>query len=82
MRLIGPGQSFQFMEWHNVGITTLKQASYMCPKCSWKNCRKTKFYLANLLKFCDNILHKLFRPSQFLEKFFGHSGMVHFAEIN
>ena len=28
-----------------------------------------RFYLPNFLKFCDNISHKLLRPSQFLEKF-------------
>ena len=40
-----------------------------------------QFYLPNFLKFCDNISHKLLRPSQFLE-IFGNSGMVYFAEIN
>ena len=29
-----------------------------------------------------NISHKLLRPSQFLEKIYENSGMVHFAEIN
>ena len=34
-----------------------------------------QFYLTNFFKFCDNISHKLFRPSQ-------SSAVVHFAEIN
>ena len=37
-----------------------------------KNAEKSnnyRLYLPNFLKFCDNIAHKLLRPSQFLEKF-------------
>ena len=57
----------------------------MYPKCFLKiagksnNCR---FYLPNFLKFCDNISHKLLRPSQSIEKIYGNSWMVPFAEIN
>ena len=70
MTLIGHAHSSQFMERQILGITTLKHA-----KCAqnvfkklpekWNNYR---FYLPNFLKFCDNISHKLLRPSQFLEK--------------
>ena len=41
-----------------------------------------QFYLPNFHKFCDNISHKLLRPSKFLQKNYGNSGMVHFEEIN
>ena len=41
-----------------------------------------QFYWPNFLKFCGNISHKLLRPSQFLEKIYGNSGMAHFVEIN
>ena len=41
MTLKGPGHSPQFMEWHNLGITTLKHAIYSL-KCFFKICRKTK----------------------------------------
>ena len=44
----------------------------MCPKCFLKiigNPNNYQFYLPNFLKFCDNISHKLLRPSKFLEKF-------------
>ena len=54
----------------------------MCPKCFYKIVGKSnnyQFYLPNFIKFCDNISHKLLRPSEFLEKFME---MVHFAEIN
>ena len=30
---------------------------------------ENQFYLPNFLKFCDNISHKLLRPTQFLGKF-------------
>ena len=29
-----------------------------------------QFYLPNFLKFCDNISHKLLKPSQFLKKIY------------
>ena len=48
------------------------KACYMCPKCFLKIAGKSnnyQFYLPDFLKFCDNISHKLLRPSQFLEKF-------------
>ena len=57
----------------------------MCPRSFLKIVRKPnnyQFYLANFLKFCDNILHKLLRPTQFLEKNSENSRMVQFAEIN
>ena len=44
----------------------------MCPKCFLKLAGKPnnyQFYLPNFRKFCDNISHKLLRPSQFVEKF-------------
>ena len=36
-----------------------------------------QFYLPNFLKFCDNISHKLLRPTQFLQKFLQtvHNGL-------
>ena len=43
----------------------------MCPKCFLKIAEKPnnyQSYLANFRKFCDNISHKVFRPTQFLEK--------------
>ena len=70
MTLIDHAHSFQFMEKHNLGITTLKHA--LCPPNVFKNCQKAnnyQFYLPNFLKFCENISQKLLRPSQFLEKF-------------
>ena len=42
----------------------------MCPRCFLEVAGKSnnyRFYLPNFLKFCGNILHKLLRPSQFLE---------------
>ena len=59
--------SSQYMEWNNLGITTLK----MFPKCFLKIAREPnnyQFYLPKFLKFCENILHKLLGPSQCLEK--------------
>ena len=53
----------------------------MRPKCFLKTAGKPnnyKFYLRNLLKFCDNISHDQLIPG----KISGNSGMVHFAEIN
>ena len=44
----------------------------MCRKCVFKIAGKSnnyQFYLPTFFKFCDNISHKLLRPSQFLEKF-------------
>ena len=66
-----PAHSFQFMEWQNLGIRNTK-ASYMCPKCFLKIFGKPNnyhFYFPNFLKFCNNISHKLLRPSHSLEKF-------------
>ena len=60
------------------------QACYICPKCFFKIAWKSnnyQFYLTNFLKFCDNISHKLLRPSQFLKKKRNY-GMVHCTEIN
>ena len=57
MRLIGPVHSCQFMELYNSGITALKYA--ICAP---------NVYLPNFLKFCDNISHKLLRPTQSLVK--------------
>ena len=71
MRLIGPAHSSQFMERHNSGITTPKHA-ICAPNVFLKIAGKPnnyQFYLTNFLKFCDNISHKLLRPTQFLEKF-------------
>ena len=71
MTLIDRAHSSQFMEWQNVGMTTLKHAK-CAPKVFKKITEKSsnyQFYLPNFLKFCDNISHKLLRPSQFLEKF-------------
>ena len=62
--------SSQFMKWQNLGITMLKRAICV-PNVFLKTATKPKnyqFYLPNFLKFCDNISHKLLRPSQFLEK--------------
>ena len=67
MMLIGHTYSSQFMEWQNFGITTLKHAT--CALNVFKKSNNYRFYLPNFLKFCDNISHKLLRPSQFLEKF-------------
>ena len=67
--LIGHAHSSQFMEQQNLGITTLKYAK--CAPNVFKIAGKSnnyRFYLPNFLKFCDNISHKLLRPSQFLEK--------------
>ena len=53
----------------------------MCPKCFLKIAGKPnnyQFYLPNFLKFCENILNKLLRPSG---NIYGNSGMVYFAEI-
>ena len=69
--LIGHTHSSRFMEWKNLGIITLKHAT-CAPKCFSKFTRKSnnyQFYLLDFLNFCDNISHKLLRPSQFLEKF-------------
>ena len=58
----------------------------MCPKCFLKIAGKSnnyRFYLPNFLKFCDNISHKLLRPTKSIPgKMYGNSGMVNFAEIN
>ena len=70
------------MEWHNSGTTTLKHANVpQMLKLAGKP-NNYQFYWPNFLKFCGNISHKLLRPSQFLEKIYGNSGMAHFAEIN
>ena len=48
------------------------KACYMCHKFVFKIAGKSnnyQFYLPNFFKFCDNISHKLLRPSQFLGKF-------------
>ena len=69
--LIGPAHFSQFMESHNVAITRLKHA-ICAPNVFLKIVGKPynyHFYLPNFLKFCDNISHKLLRPSQILEKF-------------
>ena len=68
MALIGHAHYSQSMEWHNLGITTLKHAT-CAPflKVEGKP-NKCQFCLSNFLKFCDNISHKLLRASQFLEK--------------
>ena len=62
----------QFVEWQNLFVECHNtQAYYMCPKYFLKIVGKSnnyRFYLANFLKFCENISHKLLRPSQFLEK--------------
>ena len=67
MTLIGHAHSSQFMEWQNLVIATIKHAKYT-PN-AFKKLPENRFYLPNFLKFCDNISHKLSRPSQFLEKF-------------
>ena len=67
MRLISPAHSYQFMERQNSGITTFKHAIRFLKIAGKPN--KYQFYLLNFLKFCDNISHKLLRPTQFLEKF-------------
>ena len=44
----------------------------MCPKYFLKTAGKPNnylFYLPDFLRFCDNISHKLLRPSQVLENF-------------
>ena len=44
----------------------------MCPRYFLKIAGKPnnyQFYLPNFLKFCDNISHKLLRPTKFLGKF-------------
>ena len=61
------------MEWYNSGIPTLKHAicaqNVLCvPKIAVKQ-NNFQFYLPNFLQFFDNISQKLFRPSQFLERF-------------
>ena len=60
------------MEWLNSGITTLKH-TICAPNVFQIFTRKPNNYqlhLRGFLKFCDNISHKLLRPSQFLEKTF------------
>ena len=67
--LIDHAHSYQFMEWHNLGITTLKHA--ICSPIFLKIFGKPnnyQFYLLKSLKFCDNISYKLLRSSQWLEK--------------
>ena len=62
MTLIGHAHSSQFMEWQNLGIKALKYAKYT-PNVFKKlpeNWIATDF---------TSQLHKLLRPSQFLEKF-------------
>ena len=68
---IGRAHSSQFMKLQNLGIRTLKHATYI-PNDFLKIARKSnnyRFYLPSFLKFFDNISQKLLRPSQFLEKF-------------
>ena len=85
MMLTGHAFSSQFMEWRNLGITTLKNAIYL-PNFFFSNIagkpNKEQFYLPNFLKLCDNILHILLRTTQFPEKIYENSGMVQFSEIN
>ena len=68
--LVGQTHSSQFMEWVNLGITALKHAT--CSPNAFLNIFRIpnnyQFYLSNFLKFCDNISHKLFRPTQFLKE--------------
>ena len=69
MTLIGHAHSSQFMERQNLGITTLKHAK--CAPNVFKRLPENRIptdFIYNFLKFCDNISHKLLRPSQFLEK--------------
>ena len=50
----------------------------MCPKCFLKidgKPNKHQFDLLNFLKFCENISHKLLRPSQLQEKKIENSGV-------
>ena len=67
MTLIGHAHFSQFLEWQNLGIAALKHAK-STPSVK-KKLNNYRFYLPDFLKFCDNISHKLLRPSQFLEKF-------------
>ena len=69
MTLIGHAHSSQFMEWQNLGITTLKHAKW-APNVFKKlpeNRITTDFIYLTSSNFV-NISHKLLRPSQFLEK--------------
>ena len=68
--LISHVHSSEIMEWHNLGITTLETVIY-AKKCFFKIVGKPNSYQSywpNFITFCDNISHKLLRPSQFLEK--------------
>ena len=45
---------------------------HICSKCFFEIVGKPnsyQFFWPNFITFCDNILHKLLRPNQFLEKF-------------
>ena len=64
MALIGTADSSRFIEWNNLGVTTLKHAT-CAPTGKPDNYR---FYLPNFFKFSHiYISHKLWRTSQFLE---------------
>ena len=68
--LIGDARSARFMGGHNLGITTLKPVIWV-PNIFLKspeNQITANFIYLIYLTFSDNILHKLLRPSQFLEK--------------
>ena len=70
MTLIGHAHSSQFMEQQNLGITTLNHAT--CAPIFFKKIagksENYRFHLPNFLKFCDNISHKLLRPSNSWKK--------------
>ena len=60
MMLISPAHSSQFMEWHNLGTTTLKHV--ICDAIVFsKNVGKPnnyQIYSPNFLKFCDKSSQK------------------------
>ena len=70
MILIGHTHSSQFMKWKNLVITIRKYAT--CAPNIFEKLSENQIntdFDSNFLKFCDNISHKLLRPSQLLEKF-------------
>ena len=71
MMLPNPTHSSQFIEWDNLGITTLQHAIY-APIVFSKITKKPnnyQFRLPYFLRFNDNISNKLLIPSQSQEKF-------------